>query len=136
MLNYLPPLRLRSLGNLGTPFLYSLYMPYLSCVCPKAKLQFPNLYSNHRLISLPLLWQCSLTEQLSHFDHQNPFYNTYAFDLLDIQVENVEERLQCQSPPFTLTHTADHHVSSCSALFISITILPSQSSAVFVARAP
>lgn len=83
MLNYLPPLRLRGLGKLGTPFLNSPYMPHPSCVCPKAKLQFPNLYSSHCLVSLPLLWQCSLTEQLSHPDHQNPSYHTYAFDLLD-----------------------------------------------------
>ena len=135
MLSYLPPIRLRSLGKFGISFLNSLYTPYPICIRPLSKFWFHNLYSNHSLSSLCLPLVVVPSEQLSYLNHQNPSYNSYAFDLLDVQVVNTEERLHHQSPPFTLTHTTGHHVSFCSKLFISNTIPPSQLPTVFVGRA-
>lgn len=137
MLEYFTLIRLRSLRKLTASFLNSFNMPYSICVCPKAKLLFQDSYSSPSLNSLNPIQACSLTRRLPCLDNQNPCYHADAFDFSDVQVESTEERLQGQSPPFTLTWTICHRVSPCSVFFTAITILrlPSHSLTVFVVRA-
>ena len=120
MLNDLPLIRLRGLRKLTAFFLNSFNISYPICLCPKAKLQFQDLYSSLSLSSLNPTLAFILTGQHLHLDHPTI---QVTFDLFDVQVGSTEERLLGQSPPFTLTCTICHYVSSCSALFIPITIL-------------